>query len=718
MISRKPKIIFEKMGFENFGPFHEYKEIKFSINGDRNVTLISGEIGSGKTTIFQLFWWIMFPEERDKDKKSEIKFLRTKEVINVVNEYTIVQSRINDIITIKGLIEFSWISSSGNSVTYNISRERSYKKVKDLNNSDFSADEELNKDEVLDYVQNSDKIVITKGGNPIEFSEYDRLIKEIFPTAIRNFAFIHGEGMTRILSIENVGQLKKSVLAISDYPKIVGLKLYLDAAMEYFNRKRMDCFRDDKTLMEKAEEIEKAKKEQAKLKKDLIEKQNQQQQYADKLLEIENEWGLLNQNKDYIDSYKKILDELSNLKLRKFGRKGKSRIKGLIDERSDKLQKYAPLIYLENEISLCLNDIREKRNLGIIPGTSIPEQYLRIIINRPENCICGTSWNHDMRKEINELIKTAKKHTYFETINKFEAYLESFIQSIREGKKELYEIQKELFDVNDEIHRIDEEKSRYERTLTEEQKSEDIFKKISKLNQDRDHLNKQVGKIDERIKQIQEKIADKEKEIRDLDIEYNKLESEKGKKKGDKDVLYYKNIYAKLNDVDELRKKVAEIIGNRIREETRTETEHILIQLVKDPDQWKNITISDKSSGWEINAKFGDTVITNISTGMTNILGLSFIFALSNILGVDLPLIFDSPFGNLDAETRELISKNLPPIFKGRQIIFLEKKVNLTGTRGEDGKLRELYPNLKKFIDYEYHLQNQTFIHAQIEEVE
>ena len=423
---------------------------------------------------------------------------------------------------------------------------------------------------------------------------------------------------------------------------------------------------------------------------------------------------MLNQNRDYIENYKKILDELNNLKIRKFGRKGKKRVKGLIEERSEKLRRYAPVIYLENEINLCLLDIREKRQLGIIPGTSIPERYLKIIESRHDSCICETPWNHKMHKVINELIKTAKKHTYFETINKFEAHLERYNQSVIEGKRELYRIQKELLDVNDDIHRINEERSRYERTLTEEQKTEDSFKKISILHKDRDHYNKQLGQIEERIKQIENKIEDEEKHIKDLDIQYNKLETEKSRKKGEKDVLYYKNIYVKLNDVDDLRKKLAEIIGDRIREETRTETERILIQLIKNPDQWKNVTITNKSTGWEINAKFGDTIITNISTGMTNILGLSFIFALSNILGVDLPLIFDSPFGNLDAETREIISKNLPPIFKGRQIIFLEKKVNLTGSRNEDGSLRELYSELKKFIDYEYHLQNQTFINAQI----
>ena len=136
-----------------------------------------------------------------------------------------------------------------------------------------------------------------------------------------------------------------------------------------------------------------------------------------------------------------------------------------------------------------------------------------------------------------------------------------------------------------------------------------------------------------------------------------------------------------------------------------------------DPDEWQEITIVDKGSGWEINAKFQDTIVKNTSTGMTNVLGLSFIFALSHILGVDLPLIFDSPLGNLDSETRELIVENLPPIFKGRQIIFFEKKANFTVSKEESDEIIKLYPILKKYIDYEYQVTNPNKINSQIKEI-
>ncbi|GAH40623.1 unnamed protein product [marine sediment metagenome] len=71
MNMRKPKIIFTKLGLENFGSFFKYNEINFSTNKNKNVTLITGKIGSGKTTIFQVFWWVLFPEEKSNNKANQ-----------------------------------------------------------------------------------------------------------------------------------------------------------------------------------------------------------------------------------------------------------------------------------------------------------------------------------------------------------------------------------------------------------------------------------------------------------------------------------------------------------------------------------------------------------------------------------------------------------------------------------------------------------------------
>lgn len=710
MIKRKSKIIFEKIGIENFGPFSEFIEINFSTDKEKNVTLITGEIGSGKTTIFQLFWWVLFPEELEKEKKNEMGYLRTKKVLNAVNEGAIRNCAVGDQITLRGFIKFVLRSSSGNNIDYVIERERSYRKIKQVEN----LDSEIDKSEVLEHIKNSDKILITKNGKPISFSEYLSLINDIFPKSIRTFAFIHGEGITRILSIENIGELKSSVLSISDHPKIKGLKQYLDISKEYFNKQRKEFHKDSKTLQKKNEEIE---KEENLLKRDieeLTEKQELYEKYNDKILELTNQLNLLNQNREYIENYRKILDNLSGLRIKKYGQKGKKKIKGIIEEREEKLLRYAPYIYLEKYIDLCLSDIQEKRKIGIIPGVNIPEQWLKVIINRPDTCICATPWNKKMEEAIKDAIKTSINNSLIDSINLFEGYLQTQKQRIEEGKIDLYNIQKTLLELNDEINNLIEDKLKYERNLTEEQKSENAFKQLQVLYAEKERISNLYTQIADRIKLFELKIDDQKEIIKKLKVDYAKLENEKIRRRSGKDAFYYKDICDKLENLEEIREKVENNIGNRIREETRKETENNLIQLVRDPDQWQNITITETSSGWQINAKFGDTIIDNISTGMTNVLGLSFIFALSHILGVDLPLVFDSPLGNLDATTRELIVENLPPIFKGRQIIFLEKKINLMGGKENKGKVKDLYPKLKEFIEYEYEIINPTFTDAKL----
>ncbi|MHA1756131.1 MAG: AAA family ATPase [Promethearchaeota archaeon] len=710
-LRRKPKIIFEKISGKNFGPYFDYFEIKFSNNIDKNVTLITGDIGSGKTSIFQLFWWVLFPKEKEKDKEEEMEFLRSRETINVVNEIAIKRANIGDNIEVLGSIQFRWESPSGNKKIYNISRKRIYKKIKDFNLND-----ETNKKEILQYVKDSDSFIITKGGEKINFLEYLELIAQIFPKAIRKFVFIHGEGMTRILSIENVAELKKSVLSISDYPKIKGLKEYIKACIDYFDKKRENCIKDNNFLMEKRREIEEKKAEIEKLEIKLEKKEKLYEEYHDKILDIENDLQNLEQNKEYIEKYNKIQREIENLEERKYGNKRKN-IKGLIKKREEKLMDYAPYIYLEEAIDLCRLDIKKKREFGIIPGSTLPKRCLQLILEKNDGCICGTApWTEKMRKTIENLIKNSSADDKLtKAINNFETSLIWLKDKINEGKKELFEIQKELENLNNELNNLKNEKVLIERSLTEEELKTDTYNRLIDLTNKKNKYNKTINELDSEIRQIKNDISELNEELKRLNSNYNKEETIRIK--GRKDAIYYRIICEKLESLEKLRKNLEEIIGTRIREETQIETENILIQLVKDPDNWQSITIKETNSGWEINAKFNDIIITNISTGMTNILGLSFIFALSSILGVNLPLIFDSPFGNLDDLTRELIAENLPPLFKGRQIIFFEKKINLFGTKINEDKKKDLYPVLKKYIEYEYEIENPSYINAKIKTI-
>ena len=76
---------------------------------------------------------------------------------------------------------------------------------------------------------------------------------------------------------------------------------------------------------------------------------------------------------------------------------------------------------------------------------------------------------------------------------------------------------------------------------------------------------------------------------------------------------------------------------------------------------------------------------------------------MARILGVDLPMVFDSPFVNLDPETRTQVISNISNIYNNRQIIFFIKSTELSGSYDHtSGKYEDLRPILDSFTKCKY----------------
>lgn len=74
----------------------------------------------------------------------------------------------------------------------------------------------------------------------------------------------------------------------------------------------------------------------------------------------------------------------------------------------------------------------------------------------------------------------------------------------------------------------------------------------------------------------------------------------------------------------------------------------------------------------------GFEAIDVLAAGDRVILALSFMAALYNNLGYDIPVILDTPFSRIDREGRINIGKYLPTLLKGRQVILLLNEVEYT----------------------------------------
>lgn len=704
--SKKPKIIIKELGLENFGPYSNYESLKFSMDPVKNVTLIKGGNNAGKTNLFQALLWILFPGLNEQIKKKEMQYLRSQDTINVVNIDSIKNTNIGQDIHLKGVIEFIYQTSSKNRTDYVITRTRKYKKIKDFDTTTLT---ENNNSEVLEYIPNSDNFVVTKNGKKItDINEYYRIINDFFPPAIRTFVFIHGEGMTRILSIENVAKLRDSVLSISDFDRIESLHSYLEACKSYFDGQRKKLNKGDQELEKREKRINDCKKLLDDDEENLIKNEEKFATHEKKYLEVKDELDKLGRIEQLAKNYNEIKDQINDQN---------QSLNDLKKEREDILMENVPLLFLEDAIKLCRENLKRKRELGIIPGRLIPKEALEVILKNPSICVCETPWTKSMKDAIQKLISDSHSSNTITEVNKFEGNLQVMEENLTKGKKDIIKIEGKYTDKLEEIDLLKKKIENLDRLLSPEQKSSQWYKEIQALNDKRDKYHRRMAMVEERINSLKSSIKEKKEKVEELENAYTDYEHSHKKKMGGKDSDYYLDI---CNYVEILDKVGADILNNlerRIREATRNETEKILKKLVKNPRDWDSINIKSRGTGWEINANHQGKQIINLAGGMTNILGLSFIFALSKILGVDLPLIFDSPLVYLDEEVRELVCDKLPPIFEGRQIIFFVKNTELTGTMDSDGNLKDLYPTLRNHIENEFEINNPTEINASIKKI-
>src|SRR5690606_8658987 len=109
----------------------------------------------------------------------------------------------------------------------------------------------------------------------------------------------------------------------------------------------------------------------------------------------------------------------------------------------------------------------------------------------------------------------------------------------------------------------------------------------------------------------------------------------------------------------EMRENIEKLTKDKFIKIQWKEEEFVDIRL----DDEYNIFIKNKTGKEE---RPGD-----LSDGEKLCLGLCFMSALHNISGFDLPIIMDTPLGNLDKDMRHNIAKFLPDFVDGKQTVLL-----------------------------------------------
>lgn len=640
----------DSIEISNYRQYYNTQKITFGYTENNNLIIIEGDNGRGKTTLVNALTWCLYGQElHDKTERTEPLYNLSygEELLEKNEEFLTVRVKIKLYEIINNEKEF-----------FNISRDIEYQQTID---SKWTTNHQTN-------------LVVEKGGEFFRANEAQYLIQDIIPQEMFSYFFFNGATLANYFDTSSELNLKKSVKEISQLDLLDTVYEHINGTLTELNKQ----YKAKKPVGEKnynelihKKSIEKSELEnkQKKVKED-IEKA---------IINIHNcEEELGNNNSEAIS---KLNNDRKQLK--ESLEKSNALLKKNNEEYENLILDLYPLTMLFEELIGAYNIAEKSREKGKIPS-DIETNFIKDLIEEG-TCICGIDLNDNpnclntLKKRMNETSDVTKDLFYTE------------YNSIVNSLKELKNIEKiEYFRNN--IKQISDSIEKDKKQL------EDISEKLSKSNEEKVRTLERQLKINTNEKQ---KLIQKSEEL-DLAIDklgkdISSLETEQDtaeKNQALSDELNEEIKFARdaLNSINDLSENIQKHIREKINDLTKK-------QFI-DIDKYVDVNINENYK-ISIEKKAGNLVYpVDLSDGERNLLALSFIMALHNLSGFEIPLIIDAPFEKWDETKRIEFCSGVHEYTKNKQIIFL-----LTNTQYTTSVRNELF----KHVSDEYSLKYENY---------
>jgi DNA sulfur modification protein DndD len=653
-------MIIESITLKNFRQYYKTQTIKFSNSTTRNITVIHGENGSGKTALLNAFSWCLYG------------ILNLPNEDKVINEHALSTASLGE--TVEGTVTLKY---NHNNKNYSLTRSVKSEIGK---NGPIYFEPTL----TLESKVNGQSEIIN---NPQ--SEVDRTL----PPDLRSYFFFDGERIDNLSKESGTEDIQKAIKSIMGLEILERGITHTASARKRF-RTEIKKYVDTKTNSI-IEEIEKLENEESQLEKDL-ELQGQNLKILDKQIkEIEDRLKTIEGAKQLQDLRDSKNDELTTLK---------KELQSCQKEMNELMTRKGYLAFSYPAFTKAEKILKEKNSGEVVSG--ITENFINKVIDE-RVCICGTRFSEGSNHY--QHLMDLKESTQTSPVE--QKIMDSLmdVAVIKERKDSLFKELKKL--KGNEIKLLQQQKKLLEEI--EEiglQLSEKDSEEVSDLESKRQRLIQQKSDIDRKIGQIDYEMKNIEKQLKEKKVEQSKIENQ-----ADKAKLTQKRIEA----CEKLEEVMAEILNIReglVRSELQEKINQVYSQFLR---KEYNIELSKNYELHVVNNK-GNHV--GMSQGERQITSLSFIGAIVDIAreqykkeiksefdeGGIYPIVMDSPFGALDSNHRERVSKNIYKL--ADQLIVIvstsqwrgEVEEQMRSLIGKEYKLVYNDPRANKENPYEY----------------
>lgn len=607
---------------ENYRQYRGKVVVELGCDPDKNITVIEGVNGAGKTNMLNAITWCLYGIEENLGRYAGKKQ-------PIINDAALKELEKGQKIYAK--VTLKMISSRGRLHVFE--RQIDAKKLNDgslrfNNETEFHAFMQIGKDMP-------------------EIPEREFLINRILPRAVKNFFFFDGERLDEFFKEEKSATVRDAILDVSQ------LSL-LDRAMDHLEKTVSSIrgqirWRGSPKVDEIREGIEELEKGRDSCRDERKEKIGQLNKVKSEIAKIDERLKtcsepLVKELQKQRERLRNQLDELDTA------------LEEMRERASEKVISTGPSIYGLTAIQDALEQIALKARKGEIPP-KMKETFVKELLEKGR-CICGTDISKDCRerRRVAGLLKEVRISEIYEELTTLKYDLNfvqkealSFIGEQTHLRKKIADREQQLDGVKSELREVS---TRLEGINVEEIANLEIAR--NKLVQNQTTLIGEIRLLEEKIKNAKSKIDEFQRMFsREL------AKSEKFRLANEKMKLG--------NETLELFSQVKQKLIDGIRNTIQKKTKDYFLRLIWKKETYEDIKIDDNYNVSVIN-RLGFECLGTLSAGERQVLALSFLAALREVSGFDASIVIDTPLGRISKEPKENIAELLPGFLKEAQV--------------------------------------------------
>ncbi|QEI40015.1 Chromosome partition protein Smc [Dolichospermum sp. UHCC 0315A] len=618
----------------NFRSFYgKTPEITLAGGDVRNTTMIYGSNGAGKTSILNAFTWVLY-------EKFSAAFASTEQL---VNKRAISESQPSQ--PVECWVEVGW-EHEGN--RYRATRGcRVYK----------------NESDVIEAGKTQLKIQVAGDDGKWYFplQQAEEIITQILPASLHQYFFFDGERIEEIVRSDNKAEISEAIRTFLGVEVIeLSIKHLKDAKKSLETELKHIGDAETKQLLNQQEkqelEIDNINKRQTEINQELEYQQTFKKEVSNKLREL-SAVKELQERKQSLESQKDSLRE--ELK------KTRENLKKVISARG-----YTVLLSETTaKFREIFTDLKQKGELT----AGISREFINDLLNTGR-CICGADLREGTHTHfhVKNLMRKSGSSTVEETAIRMSAQVDEIDKQAVAFWEEADREQVRIQQLRENLNQVELELATIQEQLRKDPNEEisSLQKRLDEIEAKIDDLNREQGANQQEVSHLKTAIDALIKQI------------SKQKQNEEKQSLAQRRINATQDAIDRLSE-----VKNRQENQFRLQLEQRVQEIFSDISFTPYVPkISEKYELSLVENTTGFEAPVAASTGENQILSLSFIASIIDKVrdwsekrkmmmvpdSSTFPIVMDSPFGSLDANSRRHIARTIPKL--ANQLVVLVTK--------------------------------------------